>query len=354
MRGLAVRVLALSFFVMSIAAAQADNPCESVYKEATRNLSVASREKSTRNYYYSEHCEASGEIRQSSLGLNLDVVISNIPFGASLTGASSKEKMQNFCKTQTTAASLDEGDFSFESTVVTAALTSYNQCLSILQRGNINLTHSFQRPASVIISGQFTDKKTRFVLQGISKPSFVHCYTTEVSLFGGATSLDEPKQYELKDDFSVSCERKKTDAGEKDIYERAEIGLATNHGPYTVVMLEEELLGFRLASEASQQNAALQEEINGLRGLIKQKDADIAAGLARIDAVSGEAYLIYRGSDWSFRAGFGKDIRTVGCGDPADDARKVCPGKAFSLKQIHTSNGGQCGHNIWMLSCLNK
>jgi hypothetical protein len=285
--------------------AEIASACTSVYDGATRNLDINYRQQSELRNFYSQHCETNGEVKSSSANLDFDVVIKAIPFKIGGSGSSSKEKFQDFCKTNQEFATSQSSELNFSNRVVTDALLSFNQCLNIAAQSGQRLiiTHTEQPPSSVIISGRWKDSVTEGVsLQAIAyEEDKVKCFSKSFTTDGSEEEIAKNSaEKKLLKNFSIRCDRVGIDANGKRKFERAVIGLSTTIGSYDVSLSEDAQLGFALASEVEVKFAQLEQEKNALVGSLQSTAAELQSLKEKYERKEDYSVILYHGNNLGF------------------------------------------------------
>lgn len=328
--------------------------CAAVYSNATRNITSIQKQQTELSYYFSRHCQKSGEVNNSSFSLGIEAVVKQIPFTFSANSNDSKSKMEEFCKigSQQNYFSVTSSDFRDE--VVSASLNSFNQCIALENRG-IRLTHQEQAPQSVLVYGELTQNFINASLDAVAyDPNALTCKSTGFSNDGSAISIDGSKSLKITKNFTITCTRKAKIDGQKAFYPRAVVGLSTSLGPYTVELIEDQLFGFTLASQAkaNYDKAVAQRDYN-LNEALGAKAA--AAQLQnRLNNVSAESFTVSYGEyDRPSTQYFGPRLY---CGtDIQAHANATCgPNRVAFLKLLGSYGGNKCGYGHYTFSCVSK
>ncbi len=269
----------------------AKQSCNDAYAGAVRNISINTREFSESSYTYTQHCSESGQLSESSAGLDLTIPIKKIVFGFKGTKKEAKTQMEKFCKLHSEKKSAFGRFYSVENEVVVNALQSFNECRALEIQG-IDIWHQIQDPRSVIVGADFNPAKTNFNLRAVTYNSNIAtCRTTGLNSKGTPVVLDDnTSEHKMKKPFSIVCSRTAEETKDgTDKFPRFTLGIDTNHGAYSVTMPVEEVLGFDLASlnkeryikiidERSQlqnKNTLLLKERNSLKNTINKANASI-------------------------------------------------------------------------------
>ncbi len=347
------KVLALAVTAGTSLVAQASD-CAAVYSNATRNITSIQKQQTELSYYFSRHCQKSGEVNQSSFSLGIEAVVKQIPFTFSASNADSKSKMEEFCKTGSQQNYFSASSTDFRDEVVAASLNSFNQCIALENRG-LRFTHQEQAPQSVLIFGELTQNFISASLDAVAyDPTAVTCKSTGFNADGTAVTLDGSKSLKISKNFTVTCTRKPKVEAQKTFYPRAVIGLSTSLGPYTVELIEDQLFGFTLASQArANYDKALAQRDYNLNEALGAKA--VAAQLQnRLNNVTAEAFTVSYGEyDRPSTQYFAPRLY---CGtDIQAHANSVCGANRTAIvKGLGSYGGNKCGYGHYVFACLSK
>ena len=261
--------------------------------------------------------------------------------------------MEEFCKSgaQQNFAQALSSDFRDE--VVVASLNSFNQCLSLQNRG-IRLTHQEQPPQSVLIFGELTNSVTNASLDALTyDPKAVSCRSTGFSSNGEALKLDGAKSYKITKNFTIECKRTpKINAGNTD-FGRTAIGLSTSLGPYTIELMQDQLFGFATASQAKANYEKVVSERDTAIAAKKSADAKAATLQKRIENASVEIAVVSTGE-------YSPPMTTyfqprLYCGTNVEaHARSVCGERRAKTHLVANHGGNKCGYSYYVVSCLSQ
>ncbi len=348
-----LKVFAVVGTVGSALSAQASD-CASVYSNATRNISSMQKQQTELSYYFSRHCQKNGEVNQGSFSLGIEAVVKQIPFTFSASNTDSKSKIEEFCKTGSQQNYFFASSTDFRDEVVAASLNSFNQCIALENRG-LRFTHQEQAPQSVLIYGELTQNFISATLDAVAyDPAAVTCKSTGFNADGTAVTLDGGKSLKISKNFTIACTRKPRVEAQKTFYPRAVIGLSTSLGPYTVELIEDQLFGFTLASQAKSNydKVVAQRDLN-LNEALGAKA--VAAQLQnRLNSVTAEAFTVSYGEYdrpstqyFSPRLYCGADIQA--------HANSVCGANRTAIvKGLGSYGGNKCGYGHYVFACISK
>lgn len=236
-----------SFFIPLYVSAQGSH-CASVYADATRNVDVYTRTMTEQSDVFNQHCESNGSLRQSSAGLDLSIPVKAIKIGISGSKEDARSEMQSFCKRHQENMQRFDSVYKLSSPVVVDALRSFNQCLAF-EKKEVNITHLSTDSRSLLVRVDFNPARANVTLNSVQYDEKVaECFTNAA---GASNQLVKFPMAPIaaKGPFSVACTRtaaQTTSGGKK--FDRLELLVDTNHGPYPVAMSTEEMLGYDLAS----------------------------------------------------------------------------------------------------------
>ena len=327
--------------------------CASVYSNATRNITSIQRQQTELSYYFNQHCQKSGEVNESSLGIGVEAVVKKIPFTFSTTSSSSKSKLEEFCKVGVQQNYFSASSSDFRDEVVVASLNSFNQCIALENRG-LRLTHQEQPPQSVLIYAELTNNFTAASLDAVAYDSkALDCRSTGFASDGSAIVVDGSKSLKIAKNFTITCTRKPKTEGGKTYYPRAVVGVSTSLGPYSVELIEDQLFGFMLASQAkANYDKAIAQRDYNLNEALGAKNA--AAQLQnRLNNVSAELFTVSTGEydrpstvHYPPRMYCGTDIQA--------HANAQCGGRTPVIKHTGGYGGNKCGYQHYVIACINK
>ena len=353
-RHIRVRVsLVATLLITSVIPATASD-CAAVYSNATRNITYIQKQQTELSYYFTRHCQKSGEVNNSSFSLGIDAVVKQIPFSFSANNSDSKSKMEEFCKTGSQQNYFSASSSDFRDEVVSASLNSFNQCIALENRG-LRVTHQEQAPQSVLIYGELTNNFTAASLDAVAYDSAaMSCKSTGFSSDGSAITIDGSKSLKITKNFTVTCTRKAKVDGQNTYYPRAVVGMSTSLGPYTVELIEDKLFGFTLASQAkANYDKAIAQRDYNLNEALGAKG--VAAQLQnRLNGVSAESFTVSYGEyDRPSTQYFGPRLY---CGtDIQAHANATCgPNRIAFLKFLGSYGGNKCGYGHYTFSCVSK
>lgn len=333
--------------------------CASVYQNAVRNFSLDQQTEASLSYYYNLHCEENGEVRRLSGSASLGFTIEAIPFDFSADASSDEERMQQFCR-----AGFEQNGFSSASTtvrdvVVSDALDSFNQCMALSTNG-IVITHQEAEPYSVTVIGRLTSTGLDARLESVTYDSDdMTCTSNSFSEDLSQIVLDGTQGYELDRDFVITCIREGVEEADQVFFPRTTLQLATNFGPYTIVLDPDAALGFNLATRAQVMYETAMGERNELRGLLDSATAEIT------NLTSQNSTLRSRLANPNI------SIHTFGTGEydrtwfrprhdprwgpsPEERADALCGDAHHELFLISDRAGDCCGYAEYVVACVSN
>jgi hypothetical protein len=199
--------------------------CGDVYAQAVSNVSIKTKHDVEYDFLWNKHCESNGELKKSSLGIDI--------LGYGLTGENASQKSQQFCK-EHLQEQLRAGDsYSFDRQTVVAAQKSFNECRA-LELSSVHVSHETQEPRSIVIRVDFDSSKVKLRFRSfVYDPRSAKCTTTA---FSGKPEVLTPTTKEAEvGPFAVVCERiasQTTNGAMK--FDRFTGALDTSFGTYSV------------------------------------------------------------------------------------------------------------------------
>ena len=335
----------------TIAGAQSE--CSSVYANATRNIAFSQRQSAELSYYFNKHCQKNGEVNNSSLGVGIDAIVEGIPFSFSGNSNNSSEKLEEFCKAGVQQNYSQNTSTDFRNEVVVAALSSFNQCLALQNRG-LRLTHLEQPPRSVLIYGELTNTTTKASLDAISfDAKRVSCRSTSFNSDGKAIQVDGSKSLPIKKNFTIECVRNATvDAGNS-FYPRSVIGVSTSLGPYSIELVEDQLYGFATANQAKINHDKVLRERDVALQQKSAAEGNAAALQQRLNSPAVELRTLSMGEYDPPTTQYFKPRFYCGTNIQAE-AAKMCGGRRTFVRNVGAHGGNKCGYNHYVVACLSQ
>jgi hypothetical protein len=246
--------LATSSFLAS--SLLADGSCASVYSNAVANVSIETKERSIRSFYFNFYCEQSGTSKSFAAGGGIAFPIEGIPLEANGNASWSQTDLNKFCKIGNEKNYSHGTDFAFGRYVVTDALKSFNECRA-LEREGLIVTHQVAPPKSFAVHGSFTGVIVRASLDTVTYDSdLMECTSTNFGKNKKSEVLDGSVGYPIgTSNFNIACERKPFVARDKKYFPWATFQMSTSLGPYTVIVPGDHHFGFELASQSQAAHA---------------------------------------------------------------------------------------------------
>ena len=267
--------------------------CKGILPDAGRNVSVSQGSDAVLNTVFDKYCNQSGTTKSSSLDIGASAVIEDVPASFTLGTTDKQTAVNNFCRNYAQVAASNHQRYTYQSTVVSKALDTLDQCVRIARTGNF-LTHKLlnDEAADIYLTAQTGGKIT---LQGVYVTGNVNCQTKLVNA-EKAVQLTADSSPEFQGNLVISCHRSGesvtaspgsvqpgatapiTPVGST-IYNEATVTVGTvNAGSYgflwpRAVRLPE--------NEAAQVNA----DLAALRDTISKTNADLAATRAELNQV---------------------------------------------------------------------
>jgi hypothetical protein len=341
-------VLALFVSAASLddAIAQAPQPstCGYVYSNAVRDIEDVRRASSTKKYLFDRHCEKNGQRKNTDISADL-VSLSNLGyFDFSGTKQEAESKMQQFCKIFVQQDLTKSEESSYKDTVVVSALHALNSCIDI-ENNNVKFIPSIAEPNAVSVTVSFNPAKTKLTIKSVQQHN-MECKVSGYSKDGALTQASMiQREFEAKDIFVISCLRQGSPSPTGRIYERASLQVNTQWGPYSISLPPETVLNFDLASSAKARNADLAAQVQTLGSERASLQGQVTSLTNRINGTSVEVHWHHRDSD----AG---NCHIPG---PTHTPEQLC-GSRRNTGWLHAFSraGHQCGHNVWVLACINQ
>ena len=355
--GINIRSLILFLPIITIStSAYAQNlGCGDVYKNAVRNISIETKDRTSKSFYFNLYCEKSGSTKDFTASASVGFPIEGIPLEISGDGHWSETELKDFCKQGVEQRFYQSNDLSFGSFVVSDALASFNECLA-LEKKDLIVTHSESAPTGVTIFGRFQTTQLNLAILGmLYDETVVECSSTSLSDDGKEIKIDRSQSFSnIKQNFSISCKRKPKIEGDRTYYPPASLTLATTQGPYTVRLRSDTNLGFNLASEAKAAYDSAVTERNNAIAAMNNALAQLAEANRKLNNPSVTWHKWGTGEyDKSiFRPRL--DPRWGDGQNPAQYVKKLCGDKKAFYKVLHDQPGDCCGYTEYAAICLSQ
>lgn len=291
---------------------------------------------------YSNVCGESSKASSTSLDAGIKTLIDGVPVIGSWAAKHEVKNDSSFCKAYKLDESLYFSDYSSESEPVVAAQANYNQCLEILNRGKVIVTHSIV-PGNVTFSFVKTDTQTEFSVQGVVSNNH-KCIVP-----GDGKRLNENSVVKKDGNFTIQCTRSPTKRGEDLYYPFDSIQIGTSQGAsYSVDIAEETIYGPAKQSSAKREISRLEAKTLRIDALEKQIKEDkieyygfwITSGPRGLDGAFGQK--------WAWGEINGKAQNEW----EALAKKRYCP-NAFKVvgKLVREQPGNCCGNRQYLVMC---
>lgn len=335
-----------------------ENECTEVYRTATRNLNIETRDRSFRSYFFSQHCQSDGSVKSTTLGLDASAVIKGIPIDIGFDGSSDQEKISQFCKSETSSVSAFDSKLVFADSVVVDALTSFNQCVA-LSRKEFKIWHEDNHPVSATVTVQVLNPALKPKLTAVGYDlRQVECTSTSFSDSGEVKLLHEAVDFPIDGTFTMYCSRKSIESPDLIEVQRTPIQIQTTVGDYQFVLqADEQYVGVQLASQTK----------NTIDALFKQLDEvskDLGFTKAALDAKDRYPVLVVGPFSQGALMAVPKYIRPVGCLKPQsaqdriikEQLRLACEKgyRAELVGEVSHVGGTGCGQTVVQIDCIRE
>ena len=203
-----VMMFAVSVCLLSTVSSADELSCGDVYAKAVRDISTTTRKSAAETYIYSQHCEANGELRSESAGLDLTIPLKKIDLSFSGTMSEARQKMVSFCRIHHQSNNATSETWQYENTVVVDALAAFNDC-RVLEANGVKVRHQEVEPQSLIIDVSFNPATTSVHLRGVAYNTDAGtCSTTGIDKDGLPTNVDAATaEKKIERPFSIRCDR---------------------------------------------------------------------------------------------------------------------------------------------------
>lgn len=265
--------------------------CESVYANATRNVTFLESSFSTFHAIYDEYCSGSDYQRDNFQGIDLAAVVKGIPVQLGGSSSSAIDRMERFCETYSSKRYDAGGQFVQRDDVVVDALKNYNTCREIEQNGKVEISATFSDPDALAIGFEFSDTTTAFAIDGFTSSGNLTCSIAPENTSRRIPIDEESPRITITYNFNILCTRRYVEANGVKEYAPANVLVATNLGRFAVPVHSDTLYGNHLASQASAKIAELEGVLSSTRSTLAN-ESEIRADLQRrIEGLTVKSYV---------------------------------------------------------------
>jgi hypothetical protein len=336
--------------------------CAMVYIGATQNVTNEERQASFLNVSYNLYCERNGEVRSSTYALDLQAIVKAIPLSFSAAATDDRAKIQEFCKVGWSNNAFSERLSSSARIVAVDALKSFNECRA-LEIKSLKISMVQSHPEFLTISGTITNPDLNPSVDGIQyNRDLVTCESTSFSN-GRKEVLDPARNVRrrFRGSFSIQCARKPQKQASLTFYPRATVSLATSQGPYSVVLAEDQMYGFVLASQSKAQYNRVEAERDTARNERDNARAEAANLTSRLQAAGVSKIVKYTTGErheeieavWGKRVTDGRDGANYWAIVNEYGRASCAPDQAF-VYQVRNYPGNCCGYSWFIAVCVKK
>lgn len=265
------RILAATFaLALTPFGAHAQDICSGLLSYTGRDISSEARQNAIAADLYTQHCEGSSARQGSSTSVGLDAVVKAIPIKFNYGGASSSEKLNNFCKVYDSRRAEFSAEVIDTSTVVRESLEAFNTCVGLSVSG-IYFNPKIGRTILVVDVRRGSDDAA---VTGVTyDPNLLECKlpplpASKDAAAEPATVADANTVRPLDGSYlPITCARKPQDgaSGEKN-YPRAELTIGTSRGSFFMAVPQDAELPLNYASEISARMESLDKNISAANG----------------------------------------------------------------------------------------
>lgn len=341
----------LCFPTMSFADDKALQACVEIYKNSTRDYSAAQQTNIELARSYSSFCEKDGSVNTSSTGIGLDAIVQSIPFKFSLNNNSSQQKLTEFCKVGSSQFDSWNLGSSSSSTVVTGALSNFNNCIQLANSG-LQLSVSINQPGTLTVSGYSTATYSGFISSVAYDNTQMSCSSSDFNPLRKVQILNGPVHLSTKEPFAFTCTKKPQSTSDKKAtyYPRTTLTIAAGAvPPLAIVFPSDSLNGYELSSQARQAVDQAASDVNQAKS-----DAATQKQLAdtlqhRLTGVTATVFVHEVGDGTPWGCGpYGRDwARGV-----HEEAARACGSNPVIFQSTDMRAGGTCGYGATSFACV--
>jgi hypothetical protein len=253
------------FFLCSVfpIGSEAQDPsavCLAMVSDAAHNVAVDTSSSSYYHMYYQNYCNEDGSTNDSAIAASGSAVIDAVPVG--LKGSSSDKKAQwsQFCKTEHDISFGTSSNYSYQSLVVSQALASANQCLSIVKDHAYTMTYKIMTPDTLVVNFGIPSGQN-ITIHGVKTDESIKCTGSNLAQSGSFVYKEGVGQTvsATYGSTSISCVRKPfSSMGGTSFYQQAAVEVDTNVGQLNIFWPQQTVLPLTTASD-------IESEINALK-----------------------------------------------------------------------------------------
>jgi hypothetical protein len=230
--------------------------------EAAHNVAVDTSSNSFYHMYYQNYCNEDGSTNDSAIAASASAVIDAVPVG--LKGSSSDKKTQwsQFCKTEHDVSFGTSSSYSYQSLVVSQALASANQCLSIVKDHAYTMTYKIMTPDTLVVNFGIPSGQN-IVIHGVKTDDSTKCTGSNVRQGGSFVYKEGVGQTvnATEGSTSISCVRRPfSTMGGTSFYQQGAVEVDTNVGQMNIFWPQQSVLPLTTASDIQNQINALKTE----------------------------------------------------------------------------------------------
>jgi len=283
--------------LLGVSALAAQDLCQDIVKNASQDVGITSNSSDYLVSIFKKYCESDGTVNQSSLSVG--VSIPDIPVSLSLGSSNSDSKMTNFCKNYSSSSEAHNSTYSYQSSVVAAALDAAVQCAQIEKSGSfVTYTARSQTPDTLSIT--FHAGTGGLKIYGISHHPNVTCIGPARRPLPGQSKYDGGTTRELSANdaiLKVDCTRTPASTnGGTTIYDAAAVGVSTNFGGLDIYWPKNPILPVTDANVIQANLQALQQQADQAKAFDQMIDKgarqDVAGGIGAGNS-PGTSNIIY-------------------------------------------------------------
>lgn len=332
------------FSLLTLSAVPAfSQSCAEVYKDAVRDVSFTRFDLASLHAVYDHQCRSSSSSAGGSLESSVGLLVEMIPIDFTLGASGSKEKIENFCKTYREIRESKIGADIKKSTVVTEALSSFNECKRIEQAAQVVISHASANPDSVAVFFKFLNTNTVLRIEGVAAREF-ECRHPIPQGALSSNALTPTSKFEMRQSFTILCTRDGDRSEGGTTYEPGTVTIATTVGSYTLGMPSDTVYSHHLASEATatitglrESNRQLLERNSELQNLAGRKVITLSLVESWAQDAGAKAWIPCRSDE------------NLAARDMCEKAKGTLAGP---LEVVGSTGGGSCGFTFFAFSCL--
>lgn len=335
----------------------AGNQCTDVYSGAVQRIDYDRSESALVQLVYRNTCSSRNRSISGGFDSETQTIIQSVPVVSTLMGRFGASSNKTFCETVDNKRLESSASESLLVEPLELAMANFNQCLKILSRYNVEVSHSVINPGQVLITVDVPTQNHQIEIQSVTVSNGFSCRRPNRGILGlSGGQIKDGIPFTLTSTETITCSRtgRSVSGGDYE-YPAADIGLGTTVGRYVIHIPDDTIYG-----PESKRSSGLEIRLRDSR--IDALQNEITSLNYSMNNVKLETKNFYFGKhDVPFDAGKIFKTRT-GCNiwhnkEAADAWFKAAPERFCRganktvLDHVYWRNGDECGYNYFTMTC---